>query len=134
LRSSTPPYDCIFLIHNKTTYRNRTNIVGVCIRYLSYSTDAKTAIIKILKNPTVVTTPVWNDIDTNNSVVQYSLNDTITGGIELLSMNTAPSSCNQMRIKDFDMLLEPGDILAACVRVPTGQLTEVSCSINWSED
>lgn len=93
----------------------------------------KIADLRLIKNPTITNTPIWVDIDTDNSVMQYSTDITVdlNTGNELFRL---PISKTGQTIKDFtdkNFLLFPNEI-AVFVLTTTGS-GEFSLFLDWNE-
>ena len=102
---------------------------------LCASTDSRQCIVSFIRNATLGGTPVWTDIDTTNSVIEYDTNaTTVTGGTVLFSFGLGNATGINQKFEILDLQIEPGDTLTAAVRIPSGGTTRVSVGLNWFED
>lgn len=133
--SSTSPFDCLFTIRNKTTYRSLLNKLPIHIFNLTAATDNQLMVIKLLKNATLSGTPTWIDINTNDSVVEYTTNSvSVSNGNEIMSVSLPKAGNASFQFQIYDIVLEPGDTLSIGVRDTVVQSTTVLASLNWVED
>ena len=78
----------IFTIRNKTTYAGKNNFIEILLQnfYASIEAGATNNLgeVRLVKNATLGGTPVYSDIDTNNSVIELdTAGTTVTGGVSL---------------------------------------------------
>lgn len=124
----------IFSIRNVSTFQGKTNRVQVKVAFISYSADGtKDVTMRIARNATIGGTPVWNDINTNASVVQYDTSGTTaTGGRNLLYWGETKIGSNQMFPPDnVPLYMEPGETLT--IAANSAATADMICALTWSE-
>ena len=123
----------ILTIRNKSTFQGITNRVPVIMDLVSTAVDGtKPALLTIIKNG-ILTGPVWTDINTNDSVVEFDSTATITGGESIAYVSLAKIDSNNFVLKDFDIELFPGETISILI-TPTSGTTDVLVSAIWTED
>jgi hypothetical protein len=122
---------------NKTTFNSIKNYVIARLLLISGANDLNKNIKwKIYKNPVVLNTPTWNDVDTNNSIMEYS-EDMV---IDFAASSKTYLVWNEQKLSDFfenvesyKLDLPPGDT-AIFVIEKTGTFSGTAdLSIRWSE-
>jgi len=78
----------IFTIRSRTNYAGVLNFIDIFLEHFSASIEANAAnnlgSVRVIKNTTLGGTPVWNNINTNNSTVEIDVaGTTVTGGKEV---------------------------------------------------
>ena len=132
-----------------TTFAGKTNKVRAKLIHYNFFVDAPatgggTVRFRLIANPTLGGTPVWNDISTDNSVVQYDTAGTYTVGTgrvgltEWVGYQGGGTGRNSGRI-DFDaenlgLFLDPDTTYAIVADVVDGTGTpNVRVTFNWNE-
>lgn len=126
--------DIVFALRNKTTFFSKTNGIQTLFCLLSIASDGnKTVSFTILKNPTVTNTPTWQDIDTNNSTIEYSTDILINlaTGKEELTVDIAKIDSRFEDIENQDIRIFPGDYIV--IVATSSSTSEVTTSIRWKE-
>lgn len=109
--------EAIFTIRNRAQYASKTNFIDILIEFVSASIEASSAnnlgSIRIVKDATLGGIPVYNNIDTDNSIVEMDVaGTTVTGGEELLAIPLAGK--NDKFVEDLTklrFLLNPGETM-----------------------
>lgn len=132
--SSNTVITSIITIRNKSTFNGFTHFVPVYLNSVNVcSTGQRTAIIYIIRGGTLGGTPVWTDIDTTNSVIEFdTAGTTITGGIQYLAIPS--SGAQSIDLSNFNIYLEPGQTISVGCRLVTTGTNDVTASLTWVED
>jgi hypothetical protein len=107
----------IFTIRNRASYVSKTNFIDVILLNVGGSIEASSAnnlgTLRIVKNATLGGTPSWDDINTNNSVVEIdTAGTTVTGGKELGAIDLAgKNDRDRIPLIDARIILNPGETL-----------------------
>ena len=127
--------NALVTIRVKTTFNSITNKIAIHLRDISASTDARQAVVTFVRNATLGGVPSFNDVNTNDSVVQFDTAATsVTGGVILFTICLGTSTGTNQQFQIFDVTLDAGDTITAAARIPTNSATNVSASMNWVED
>lgn len=132
-----------------STFASKTNkIRAKLVRYHFFvdapATGSGTIRVRIIANPTLGGTPSWNDISTNNSVIQYDTAGTYTAGTGIVGLTewigytgggTGRSSGSLAVDADaLGLFLDPGNTYAVVAEVVDGTGTpNVRVTFNWVE-
>lgn len=124
----------IFTIRNKTTYQSVTNRVPIEIELISFSSDGTKAVeISIWENATLGGTPVWNDINTDNSVSEYdTAGTTVTGGERLFITYLTKIDRDTIDLLKYRYKLNPGKTWTFAAKTISGT-SDISYAANWGE-
>ena len=107
----------IFTIRNKTTYASKVNFIDIVMLNAFASIEASSAnnlgTARLVKNATLGGVPSWNDINTNNSVVEIDIaGTTVTGGTELIPTPLAGKNDKAVNnLASLKIILGPGETL-----------------------
>lgn len=105
----------IVTIRNKTTYAAKVNYIDILMERFGASIEAGAAnnlgLVRAVKNATLGGTPVWNDINTTNSVVEFDIaGTTVTGGTELVSYPLAGKNDKAFEnVIPYKFVIHPGE-------------------------
>jgi hypothetical protein len=122
---------------NKANFQGRVNRVPARLLLISGSNELnKSAKWVIFRNPTLLAAPVpvWNDVDTNNSTLEYSLNaitDLALSTKYFLAWDVFRTGDFFEKVEDLRLDLFPNET-ASFVILTTGA-GEAELSIRWSE-
>ena len=123
------------------TFRNRANFYGIENRIkmrlmlISIATDlAKNGTVELLKNATFTNVPTWTDIDTLNSIVEYStdaLIDTSTG-LDMVDFSMAKVDSVFEQVENLELELRPAEYFTVIITTqnPGG---DINYSQRWRE-
>lgn len=128
-------------ILNILTIRVKSNIntipAYVNVRMLKASIgvqDARTIAYYIILNGTLTGVPVYADINTTSSVVEYDTSGTfVTGGRVLLSGATSRESSRESDLLDHEIILNQGDTISVGTRT-LGANNVTVASLCWLEE
>jgi len=123
----------ILTIRNKAAFAGAANRIIARPDFLNIGTDGtKIFNVRILLNPTVGGTPVFNDISTTTSVIDYdTAGTTITGGKLLFSFALAKVDSLCFKFRDLDVLMVPTDRLV--VSASTSVAGDIQTTLGWTE-
>lgn len=128
----------LITFRNKTTFNGIENKVPARLLYISTANNGnKTVRWRLLKDPILAASPVpiWNDINPNNSTLEYSLNAVV----EYYLSKEYFMAWNQGTVGDFFEFVErlqldmPPGGTASFIVFTTGTGIEVDLAIRWSE-
>ncbi|MDP3889497.1 MAG: collagen-like protein [bacterium] len=128
----------ILTIRDNATFQSKTNQTMVypdAVSFLNSTAGTAAALFAVYLNPTVGGAPVFNDINSNTSVVSYDTAGTTvtgTGGRKLFSFFLANGADFSFNLHDYAVQLVPGDRLVFACSTSTGSLT-VYASVSWVE-
>lgn len=133
----TPNYT-IVSFRNKSTYKGIDNKVVARLLYVSGANSAnKTLRWHIVKGTTFTNagSETWQDVDTNNSILEYSL-DTLADfndlGTPTFVWNTAKEDSFVEHVEDLTLDLKPGEVATFVIQSDSTN-TELDLSIRWRE-
>ena len=124
---------------NKTSFQGRVNRVPALLLLVSGAYDTnKSGRWKLYKSPTLEAAPVpiWNDVDANNSTLEYSLNAVVdyAASTELfLAWNVFRAGDFFEIVSELDLLLTPGGHASFVVETDGAATGDADLSIRWSE-
>ena len=105
------------------------NAISIC------NTGQRTAIVYIIRNATLGGTPVFNDINTNNSVMEFdTAGTTVTGGIQLAAIPIQAAFSQSLSLTNMNINIDSGQTITIGCRLATGGTNDVTASITWTED
>lgn len=122
----------IALFRNKSTFNSISNYIESQLLRISISTDgAQPITLQIFKGVAITNTPTWTDIDTNNSIHEYSVNGTIslTNAYQIVAFELSKSQNYIEDVTELDVQLYPGEVAAF---IANG-INNVKISLNWIE-
>lgn len=124
----------LFHFRNKGTFFGITNKISTQLALISAATDGtKTVSWSIEKNTTITTPGIWTDINTVDSVMEFS-SDTVStpgSGTPLLDWKMARLDSFFEKIEEFLISLRPNE--HAVISVTTANASDVSLSMRWKE-
>lgn len=127
----------IFTIRNKSTYAGKTNYIDIFLEHWTASIEASSTnnlgSVRLVRNTTLGGTPLWNDINTNNSVVEIDVaGTTLTGGVELIPSELAgKNDRNNESITPFEFLIHPGETVT--LAASSANSATIRGSVLWRE-
>lgn len=107
----------ILTFRNKTTYASKVNYIDLILERFGVSIEASGAnnlgTIRIVKNATLGGTPVWNDVNTTNSVCDFDVAaTTVTGGTELMVYPLAGKNDKAFEnVLPYKFIIHPGETI-----------------------
>ena len=108
----------IFSIRNKTEYASKTNFIDIILENLGASIEASSANnlgqVRLVRDPTfVAVSPVWEDINTTDSVVEIDVTaTTISGGKELFYTPLAGKNDRESTdLTPYEIIVAPGEVV-----------------------
>lgn len=114
----------VVTFRSKSTFSGLTNYIRSLFTLLSFNTDlSKSSLWELEKNAEITNSPTWNDINTLDSTIQYSLNAAITIGTGEDTFPLPLGKVDRVLLSDLekeqlDML--PGDHYTLFITTPTG--------------
>lgn len=128
----------IVTFRNKTTFNSIENRVPARLLFVSFANSANKLIKwRILKNPTLEASPVpvWNDVNTNNSTLEYSLNAVANYSLSddlFLAWVAGAIDQDFLDVEKYILDLPPGGT-ASFVIYSGATNADADISIRWSE-
>lgn len=130
--------DEIVTFRNKATYGGLDNRVSGRLLLISYGTDLnKNASFQILKNATITNTPNWIDVDTDDSIFEYSIDATVdeTTGKVMLPWIAGKTDSMILDIPDsWRIKLRPEEHATIITTTPAGTTGTIDLSMRWVEE
>lgn len=127
----------LFTVKVKTTYAWKTNLIPILLELLWCSIEASSAnnlwAIRLVKNATLGWVPVFNDINTNNSICSLDVAwTTVTWWIDFLDFQLAwkNDKINQ-ELFDLDIILQDWDTVT--VAVSSANSATFKWNLLWKE-
>jgi len=126
----------VISIRCKTTFNGLTHYIPVSLASINIcNTGQRTAVIYIIKAPTVGGTPSWTSINANESVMEIdTAGTTVTGGIQYAAFPMQAGASQSFDLSSLNLYLEPGQTIVMGARLTTNGTNEVTVSITWLED
>lgn len=109
----------IFTIRNRSIYASKTNFIDMLIEFFTCSIEANQANnlgqVRLVKNASLTGTPVWSNINTNNSVAEIDTSATgLSGGVEIPPFLLAGKNDKVIfDLTNYDIILAPGETITA---------------------
>jgi len=125
----------IITLRNKSLYLGLENDIASYLSFISAAIDgAKPGFMTIVANATLGGTPIFKDVEPNNSTMQFDVDGTtVTGGKEIALIAIAAAASIVMRFSDFEYQVLPGDDLTFMMTATSGN-TDALISVGWTED
>lgn len=124
----------LFHFRNKSTFFGITNKISTQLALITAATDGtKTVIWTIEKNPTETVSGTWTDVNTTDSVMEFSV-DTVTtpdSGEDMLTWNSGKVDSFFQDVTEYLLSLRPNDV--AAIRTLTSAPNDVALSFRWKE-
>lgn len=119
---------------NATTFNGVSTFIGSLLACAA-ETANRVVRVRLYSNPTLAGSPVWQYVDQNNSVIEYSVSTgvTITAGSRILASISVPSGApGSIDLEKLNVRLSPGQILAVAVQAASNTAVCVIAK-NWIE-
>lgn len=133
--TATTTENAWLLLRNRVEYTSRVNHRELLPLGVALTNEMANRIIRarVVINPTLSGTVDWQYIDQANSSTEYATPTgiTVTGGRAVAARAAATQA--EVTFQDADLRLEPGDIMAICVRTASSTAT-VDVSVNALEE
>lgn len=127
----------ICTIKNKTTYASKTNFIDALVENIGLSIEASSANnlgkIRLVRNATLGGTPVFNDINTTDSIMSIdTAGTTVTGGKELFTVPLAGKNDREsLNLIEYKIMLLAGDTIT--VAGSSSNSATINTSLLWKE-
>lgn len=128
---------CLAIRSNVVQVEGHTSHVRVQLDTITYgNSGAKVAEFRVYRNPTIVGSPTWTNVDASNSQMQYCTSAaTLTGGTRLESALVSATGSQYRQYDEFHtVILRPGDILAVDVALSSGAAADMQVGFGWREE
>lgn len=125
----------IFSIRNETTFKTKVNKIAADLDIFTASVDGnKLHDICLILNPTTLTGPVWNSVDSSSIMSVDKVATAITGGemIRIYDLGKVADLGVGARFEVGEIRLLPGDILTVAVDTASNP-TDIGASLHWEE-
>lgn len=99
---------------------------------IGVETSNRIATARCVVNPTMTGTVNWQYVDQATSAVEYATPTTIVASSGRTVATTVTSASGVISLRDLDLRLEPGDVLALCVATVSSS-SAVAIALNWQE-
>lgn len=123
----------------RNQFNGYINLLEAVLKNVTVSAEGtKPAEFMLLVNPTFSgTVPVWTYLDESHSIMEYDTTaTTVTVGSNtsrILTSSVPKSGPISLNLVDYDMILEPEDIITLACRA-TSATTDFTASMTWLED
>jgi len=128
----------IVSFRNKTTYGGIENRVTAKLLYISWGTAINKQGEWLLENnPTTTNTPTWTDVDTQDSILEYSTDIQVTRGTgktELSWISSAVDSGREDIPERYEIKIRPGEYAVLSINTATGASGELAYTFRWAEE
>jgi hypothetical protein len=127
----------VITFRSKSTFASLTNYIQSVLTLLSFNTDlSKSSLWELEKNATITGTPTWNDVDTNDSTIEYSTNAVVTRGSGRLDFSIPLGKVDReliTNLEEQEIELLPQDTMTLFIITPTGTTGTYDLSFRWKE-
>ncbi len=123
----------LLTIRNKLIFKGKINRVSIDATFLSVGIDnVKGAILSLVKNADVAGSVAWQDVDSDNSVVEYDVGGAAVTGTSFFSVLVPKDTSDTVPLKDLNIELQPGESLTLAV-ASSGGTGAFDAILNWLE-
>lgn len=133
----TAVLDTVVTFRNKTTFSTLTNYIASIFTLLSFNSDmSRSSNWELEKNATIVGTPTWNDINTDDSTIEYSTDAVVTKGTGILEFSLPLGKVDRELITNMEeqeIELLPSDYITLFITSPIGTTGTFDYSFRWKE-
>jgi len=130
--------DEVIAFRNKATYGGIENRVTARLLYISWGTAINKLSTWVLENnPTTTNTPTWTDVNTQDSILEYSSDIEVTSGTgkqELAWIAGTVDSGRENIPKEYEIKIRPGEYAVLTTEAGTGATGEISFTFRWAEE
>jgi len=122
----------LLAVRNKGSFRTFINRLRLDMVYFSFVADGNKAVtFDVYANP-ILTGEIWNDIDTNNSIVEVAINQFAWSGGRYLGAVLVNKTGNEIITFPLaEVRLNPNDVFVVVATSDSG--SEVAMSARWGE-
>jgi hypothetical protein len=124
----------LFTFRNKATFFSIKNKITSRLALISAATEGNKTVSWIIeKNGTITTPGTWTDINTTDSVMEYSTDAVVTfgTGVALLGWEMGRTDSFFEKVEDLVVKLRPEEY--AAIYVIAGGAGDVNLSMRWKE-
>ena len=126
----------VITFRSKSTFNSLTNYIQSQLSLISIASDlSKNSVWEFRRNMTITNTPTWTDVDTNNSVLDYSTDAIITAGTGELVIAFTLGKVDRLfeNVLDYNIELFPNDTMTIVVTTPGGTSGTFDYALRWKE-
>lgn len=126
----------LLTIRSKDAFNSLTNYIEAVLSLLSLSTDlSKSSLWEFRSNMTITNTPTWTDVETNDSVLEFSTDAVVTADTGALDLAITMGRLDKFfeEIQNQDINIFPGDTLTILVKTPAGANGTVTLALRETE-
>lgn len=124
----------LFHFRNKEIFNGLNNKISSQLSFISSSTDGvKNVAWTIIKNPTITTPGTWTDINTSDSIMEYSTDTISTIGTGSLMIPWKMAKIDRFfeDVTQYILKLNPGE--TSVFRVTSSASSDVDIGLRWKE-
>jgi hypothetical protein len=112
----------IFTFRNKETFFGKVNRIVIKFQLLSILTDGSQSVqVQLRRGAVVGGVPVFNDLDSDNSVIEVDVaGTTVTGGVVEVSVGAPPIGGVNINLTEIVVELFPGETMTVAARTRGG--------------
>lgn len=122
---------------SKASFNSLTNYISSVVTLLSFNSDlSKSSLWELEKNATIVGTPTWNDVNADDSTIEYSTDAVVTRGTGVLDFSLPLGKIDREMITDLEsqeIELLPEDYITLFIVTPGGTSGTFDLSFRWKE-
>jgi hypothetical protein len=127
----------VITFRSKASFASLVNYVSSVLTLLSFNTDlSKSTLWELKKNCTITGTPTWIDINTTDSIIEYSTDAVVTYESGTLSFSIPLGKIDReliTNLEDQRIELLPEDYLTLFIISPGGTSGTYDFSLRWKE-
>ena len=127
----------IMSIRSKATYAGKINYIDILIERFASSIEAGAAnnlgTVRVVKNATLGGTPVWNDVNTTDSIMEEDIaGTTVTGGDEITTYPLAGKNDKDVEnVIPYKLIVHPGDMIT--ISGTSAASATIRAAVLWKE-
>lgn len=136
LTTIIPLIQMVITFRSKTTFSGLTNYIQSIFTLLSIATDtSKITIWELRKNMTITNSPIWTDINTLDSTIEYSVDAVVTAGTGSLELPFTMTKVDRIleKIESEEIELFPQETVTLIVASALGTTGDFNLGIRWKE-
>ncbi len=127
----------VITFRSKASFNSLVNYITSRLMLLSFNADmSKSSLWEFEKNGTIVGTPTWTDVDTADSVIEYSTNAVVTKGTGSLEFSVPLGKVDRVLLDNLEnQLIEllPEEYMTIYITTPLGTTGTYDLSFRWKE-
>jgi len=127
----------VITFRSKTTFNSLVNYISSIVTLISFNTDmSKSSRWQLIKGITITNTPTWNDVNKNDSTIEYSTDATVTEGTGTTVFEVPLGKVDRIlldRVEIQEIELYPQETITLIITAPAGNTGTVDLAFRWKE-